>query len=218
MPTDSKSHTPITRVGGEIAHAGRGAADCGECRQAELFRSVLDQDALQRAAMHVEAARSFGNITAAQFENALDVLPADPRGRHRIFRWLDFFVVEGEQSRGDIVGIHRLCQIIDRAELHRIHRGRDIAVASENNGACLRAALFHRRNHIEAVAVPEPHINHRKCGGSLFNLEETIADRFSGRHSEVPAFHGTGEALQEQLVILDDQKRTLGRKRAGETA
>jgi hypothetical protein len=76
------------------------------------------------------------------------------------------------------------------------------------------AALLYRRNNIEAVAFAEPHIDDRKCGGSFFNFEKTLADRFSGRHRKAPVLHGAGEALQERPIILDDQKRSLGRKRA----
>ena len=47
--------------------------------------------------------------------------------------------VEREQGRGDIVGTNRFGQIIDCAELYRIHRGGDIAVAGENDGARFRA-------------------------------------------------------------------------------
>ncbi len=36
--------------------------------------------------MHVEAAGRLRNITLAHFVNALDMLPANPVGGHRIFR------------------------------------------------------------------------------------------------------------------------------------
>ena len=94
--------------------------------------------------MHVEAARGLRDIAAAELVDALDVLPAHAIGRHRIFRWLDLAAVEGEQRRDHVVGVHRLREIIDRAELHRVHRGRDIAVAGENDGAGVGAAALER--------------------------------------------------------------------------
>ena len=66
----------------------------------------------------------------------------------------------------------------------------------------------------ETVAIAESHIDDRKCRGGFFNLQKTVADRFSGRYRKAAAFHGAGQALQERLVILNDQKRTLGRHRA----
>src|SRR5579864_4482028 len=127
----------------------------------ELLRRAFGEDALQGAAMHVEAARGFRNVAAAQFVDTLDVLPAHAVRRHRIFRRLDLSVVEREQRGSDVVGIDRLGEIIDRAELYRIHRGGDVAVAGEDDGARFRPALFHRRNNVEAIAVAKPHIDHR---------------------------------------------------------
>jgi len=42
---------------------------------------LLGQNALERAAMHVEAARGLGDVAAAELVDALDVLPAHPIGR-----------------------------------------------------------------------------------------------------------------------------------------
>src|ERR1700727_1511889 len=98
-----------------------------------LFGRAFGEDALQRAAVHVEAARGLRNIAAAQFVDALDMLPAHAVRRHRIFRRLDLPVVEREQRRGDVVGIDRLGAIIDRAEFYRVDGGGDIAVAGEDD-------------------------------------------------------------------------------------
>src|SRR5262249_36581992 len=51
-----------------------------------LLRRALGQNALQRAAVHVEAARRLGDVAPAKLVDALDVLPTHPIGRHRIFR------------------------------------------------------------------------------------------------------------------------------------
>ena len=48
-----------------------------------LFRGALGEDALQRAAVHVEAARGLRDIAIAKLVDALDVLPAHAVGRHR---------------------------------------------------------------------------------------------------------------------------------------
>ena len=85
--------------------------------------------------MHVEAARGLGDVAAAEFVDALDVLPAHPIGRHRIFRRLGLAALEREQRRDHVVGVHRLGEIVDRAEFHRIHGGGDVAVAGEDDGA-----------------------------------------------------------------------------------
>jgi hypothetical protein len=57
---------------------------------------VLAEDALQGAPMHLEAARGFRHVALAQFEDPLDVLPAHPVGRHRVFGRLRRAVILGQ--------------------------------------------------------------------------------------------------------------------------
>ena len=64
-----------------------------------LFRRALRQDALQRAAVHVQAARGFRHVLAAEFVDALDVFPAHAVGRHRIFRRRGFGVRRARAAR-----------------------------------------------------------------------------------------------------------------------
>src|SRR5436309_12243367 len=47
-------------------------------------RRALGEDALQRAAMHVQPARGLRDVAVAHLVNALDMLPAHAVGRHRI--------------------------------------------------------------------------------------------------------------------------------------
>jgi hypothetical protein len=92
------------------------------------------------------------------------VLPADAIRRHRIFRRIGGFAFEREQRIDDVVGVDRLGQIVERAELHGGHRGRDIAVAGEDDRACVGTPPLERRDHVEAVAVAEPHVDHSESG------------------------------------------------------
>ena len=48
-------------------------------------RRALGQNALQRAAVHVELARGLRHVALAGFVDALDMLPAHAVGRHRMF-------------------------------------------------------------------------------------------------------------------------------------
>ena len=63
-----------------------------------LPRRALGQNPLQGAAVHVEPARGFGNVAAAEFVDALDVLPPHAVGRHRIFRRLGLDVASNASS------------------------------------------------------------------------------------------------------------------------
>jgi len=99
---------------------------------------ALGENALQCAAVHVQPAGGFRDIMIAQLEDALDMLPADPVSRHRIFR--RGRLVAWRQKRLDhIIGIGRLGQIVDRAGLHRGHGGGDIAIAGQHDGPAIIA-------------------------------------------------------------------------------
>jgi hypothetical protein len=52
------------------------------------------------------------------------------------------FLLSVASKAGDIIGVDRLGEIIDRAKLHRVHRGCDIAVAGEDDRAHFGSALL----------------------------------------------------------------------------
>src|SRR5579859_3504207 len=108
-------------------------ACAGMTKKGLAARRVLRQDALQGAAMHLEAPRGLGNVALAQFEDALDMLPAHPVGRHRVFRRLRRLALERQQRALDRVGVGRFWQIVDRARLYRRDRGGDVAIAGEHD-------------------------------------------------------------------------------------
>ena len=147
--------------------------------------------------MHVEPARRFRNIPAAQFIDALNVLPPHAVCRHRIFRRLDLLVVERKQRRDHVVGIDRLGEIVDGAELNGVHGGRDVTVAGEDDGAGLGTALFHGGNNIQPVAVAKPHVDHRESRGRLVHLQQAFGDQLGRRDDEAPRFHRAREPLKE---------------------
>ena len=72
--------------------------------------------------------------------------------------------VERQQRCHHVVGVDRLGEIVDRAEFHRVHRGGDVAVAGEDDGARIGTTALERGDHVEAVAVAEPHVDHGEGG------------------------------------------------------
>ena len=78
--------------------------------------------------------------------------------------------VDGQEHRGNVVGIGRLGEIVDGAAPHRVHGRRNIAVAGQHDGARIGAAPREQRNDVEAVAVGEPHVDHRKGGRGRLHL------------------------------------------------
>jgi hypothetical protein len=101
---------------------------------------AFGQDALQRAAVHVEATRGLGNVVAAEFVDALDVFPANAVSRHRVFWWFRFFIGRREQRFDDVFGIGRFGEIIERASFDCGDCGGDGAVSGQHHDAALWAA------------------------------------------------------------------------------
>ncbi len=95
--------------------------------------------------------------------------------------------LEREQRGHHIVGVGGLGEIIDGAELHGIHRRRDVAVAGEHHAVRLGAAALERRDHVEPVAVAEPHVDHRERTAVPFDLQQPVRDGLCGGHRESPA-------------------------------
>src|SRR5262245_54749700 len=90
------------------------------------------QDALQRAAVHVEPARRLGHVAVAQLINPLDMLPANAVSGHWVLGWWRFFIGRSQQRIGDLVRIGRLGQVVDGAKLNGGDGRGDVAVAGED--------------------------------------------------------------------------------------
>ena len=117
-----------------------------------------------------------------------------------------------EQRRDDVVGVDRLGQVVDRAELHRVHRGGDVAVAGEDDAARVRAPALERGYHVEPVAVAEPHVDDGESGRRFLDLQQAVGDRFGGRDGKAALFERLGEPLQERMVVFDDQQAIVRRE------
>src|SRR2546423_3717148 len=79
---------PLTDVFPSAGPWGAGRRE----KEGALLRRALGQDALQRAAVHVETPRGLRDVAVAQLVDALDVLPAHAIGRHGIFGRRGFLV------------------------------------------------------------------------------------------------------------------------------
>ncbi len=103
-----------------------------------LPRCLFRQNALQRAPVHAEPSRRLRNIAIAKLVNPLNMLPAHPVRRHRIFRELGLIMRLGHESVKNLLGGGRLGQVIEGAEFHGGHRGCNITIARQNNAPCIR--------------------------------------------------------------------------------
>ena len=117
----------------------------------------------------------------------------------------------------DLVGIGGLGEIIDGAELHRGHGRRDIGIARQDDAARVGALGLEMRHDIEAVAVDEAQIDHRVSGRRGLDPRDPFGDAFCRGDGESAHLHGAREAIEEGLVVIDDQQCLLGlgRRRLG---
>ena len=75
------------------------------------------------------------------------------------------------KQRGDnVVHIHRFREIVDGAEFYCPDGGSDIAVARQNDGACVGSLLLERRNDVQAAPVIESHVYHSIFRCTQLNL------------------------------------------------
>jgi hypothetical protein len=77
--------------------------------------------------------------------------------------------------------------------------------------ARLGTPALQRRDDVKAVAVAEPHVDHGESRRVALDLAQAFRDRLGDRDLEAAAFDRLGDALQERLVVVDDQERPLRR-------
>jgi hypothetical protein len=136
------------------------------------------QDTLQRPSVHVELARRFRNIAAAEHVDALNVFPTNLAGRHRLCTKLDLLRVCAEQSRGYVVGvgIGWFDEIIGGAELYGLYGSCDITVTGEDDCPGTWSTQFQRRDQVKTMTVGESHFNNRKGGTGSFDLPQSVSN------------------------------------------
>ena len=70
-------------------------------------------------------------------------------------------------------------------------------------------------DHVEAVAVLEPHVDDGEGGVRRLRLLPRLGHGFGRLGDEAALLHGAGEALQEGLVVVDDEKDVAHSRRRG---
>ncbi len=156
--------------------------------------------------MHVEAASGFRDVAVAKLIDALNMLPTHAVRRHGVLGRIGLVAFLGEKSRLDRVGVGRLCQIIDSAELHRGNSGRDISVTRQHDNARFRPCVLHGGDDIKAVAVFEPKIDDSKARLFGTGLFLALFHGARNRHVKAARFHGAGKPRQERDVVIDEQE------------
>ncbi len=116
--------------------------------------------------MHVQPPRRFRDVVVAELEHPLDVLPSDPVGGHRIVRRRRRLARLGQQGADHIVGVGGFGQVVACPGLNRRHGGGDVAVAGQHDHPGVGANLVDRLDDPEAVAVFQPHVQHREGRGT----------------------------------------------------
>jgi hypothetical protein len=172
-------------------------------------RAALGEDALQRAAMHVQAPRRFAHVAVAQLVDPLDMLPPDAVGRHRVFRRRRHLLLLGEKGGGDVVGVGGFRQVVRRADLDRGHGRRDGAVTGQDDDPAIGAFLAQGFDHVETVAILEPQVDHRIGRGARRRDGLARRDGTCRLDREAALFHGPLEPAQERFVIIDQQQRLV---------
>ena len=141
---------------------------------------MLLELSLQRFSMQPQPARSLRDVAAGVGQHPLDVLPLGARQRRggRLLRGL----VRGKRSSPgeggeQLVGIHRLLEVVQRPSVHRLERGGDAAVSGENHDSSAWIFARQRPHQIESGAPRHSKIHHdetRHIGYGIWFLRETV--------------------------------------------
>src|SRR5579863_3529450 len=176
-------------------------------------RRALGENALQSAPVHRELARGFRDIAIAGLVDALNMLPADAIGGHRMLGALRT-IAAGRHQRGEnLVGVDRLGEIVESAELDRRDGGCDRAVARQYDGARVRPRRLEFAHDVEAAAVAKAKVDDRKGRRVIGDRRETFADAARKNRRKPPALHRSRQPRGERLIVIDDQQGFIRRGR-----
>ena len=156
--------------------------------------------------MHVQPARRLRHVPVAQLVDPLDVLPPHPVGRHRVLGRRRKLVPLAQQRRDHLVRVGGLREVVDRAHLHRRHGRRDRTVPGQDDHTAVLAPATDRLDHVEAIAVPEPQVDHGEGRRTLFCDPSPVVDAFRRLDRESALLHRPRKTSAECLVVVDDQK------------
>ncbi|MNQ91452.1 hypothetical protein D3C85_1068340 [compost metagenome] len=137
------------------------------------------------------------------------MLPAHPVGAHRVFRRLGGFAGR-EQGLDHVVGVGGLLHIVDGAGLDRRDGGGDGAIAGQHDDAGVLAALADGLDHLQAVAVLQPHVQHGEGGDRDAQGVAGLGHRTRQSHVEAPGFQRPTEAGAQGRVVVQQQQGLVG--------
>ena len=164
---------------------------------------------MQRAAVHAQAAGGLGDVAITLLIDALDVFPPDAIGGHReLWRgWQQ--AITGQQRGFNYVGVCGLGQVVVRAQLYRGDGRSNVAVAGQHHHPAVRAGFCQRRDHIEAVAVFEPQVDHGESGGIDRGGFFAVLDRVGGHGFEPAPLERARQPFGKACVVIHDQQAAI---------
>ncbi|MNN35701.1 hypothetical protein D3C81_1495600 [compost metagenome] len=137
------------------------------------------------------------------------MLPAHPVGAHGVFRRLGGFP-DREQGLDHIVGVGGLLHIVDGAGLDRRHCGGDGAIAGQHDDAGVLAALADGLDHLEAVAVLQPHVQNGEGGDRDAQGVAGLGHGTGQGDLETAGFQRSAHAGAQGRVVVEQQQGLVG--------
>ena len=106
----------------------------------------------------------------------------------------------------DLIRIGRLRQIVDRANLDRCDRGRDVAIAGQHDDAHIGPHVFQRAHQLETAAAGDFQVHDRVARRLQPRDRDRALDIARADDLIAAPLHGENEALSQHVVIVDDEQ------------
>ena len=113
------------------------------------------------------------------------------------------------ERRLDIVGVRRLGEIVGRAELDRLDRGRDAGIARQHDDPRRRVMRVDRLDARQPRGRAELEIDHREIGGALGKRARHGSLIGSDLDLISAALERAAQRAGERAIVLDDQQMLL---------
>ena len=168
---------------------------------------MLRELALESTAVHRERTGGLRHVASVLLQYPIDVLPLEAVDGHG-FRTRRHFLVAGFSLEGidEVVGVRGFGQVVRGAELDRLDRRGNAAVAGQNHDASMRVETDQGRHKLETGPIGQPQVHHGVLRRVFVSRPCCLLSGKSDPYIESTLLEGPGERVAQHAVVVDQQQ------------